>query len=401
MFYKDFGCNCRLDKLFKEKWGFLDMEKNKGLGLPLLEIVDNIGNYFSSLVGVESKLVSLIIPAYNEEKTIGNVIREAAAIKEIEEIIVVDDGSKDKTAQVAKECGVEVISHHKNMGKGEALRTGISAAEGDILLFLDADWENITSKKIRKIIKPILKNKADFVKASFTRTRGRVTEFAIKPIMKVLYPEITFKQPISGQFAGKKDFFDQVKIEPKWGIDIAILLDAMKDGQRIMEVSVGEIVHKKNPDEVAAEMSKQVMETILKRAGILCDKHKAIIFSGKTILSEIFEDKSKRFLEILKNKQIKILLFSCEDVDEELKKYFDNIEFLEGEDPVKIAKSVRNVLKKIDVPLEDCVFVINDEGFEKIIGDGDLAFCFKSSPGVIKKDSKLISSLSDVLMYLK
>jgi len=368
---------------------------------PLLKIADSIGNAISLFFAGESDGVSLIIPAYNEEKTIKNVIEKALPIKEIEEIIVVDDGSRDKTAQISKECGAEVITHHKNMGKGEALKTGIASAKRNILAFVDADWENITTKKIRKIIKPILKDKADFVKTSFTRTRGRVTEFAIKPMMQVLYPETSFKQPISGQFAGRKEFLEQVKIEPKWGIDIAILLDAMKDGQRIMEVSVGDVVHKKNPDEIASEMSKQVMETMLKRAGILCDKHKMLIFSDKTILSPIFEDKVGRFLEILKHKQIKVILVGNEEIPEKLEGYFFHHEKVDGEDEESVKKAVKGILKKHGVGLECSVACANAKGFVGVCNDADHSFCFKASPEEIKENSELISSLSDILMYLK
>jgi len=313
----------------------------------------------------------------------------------------VNDGSKDKTARISEECGVEVISHHKNLGKGEAIRTGITNANGDILLFLDADWENISVGKIWAIIKPILKNRADFVKATFTRSRGRVTEFAIKPMMKVLYPKMNFEQPISGQFAGKKKFLESVKIESKWGIDIAILLDAIKEDQRIVEVGVGEIIHKKNPDEIAAEMSRQVMETILKRSGMICDKHRAIIFSEKTILSPIFEDKARRFLEILRSKKIKIILLSSEEINEEYKKCFDVILPNDKESMKKNSKIVKSILKKEGITLENVVLIVNSEGFEEIAPDVDLSFCFKSAPEKLKESSTLISSLSDVLMYLK
>jgi len=369
---------------------------------PLFGILNSIGDAFNSFFWSKStNSVSLIIPAYNEEKNIGNVIEIAQKVSAISEIIVVDDGSKDKTAQISKDLGVEVISHHKNLGKGEALKTGISSANGEILLFLDADWENITVGKIWAIIKPVLKGRADFVKATFTRSRGRVTEFGIKPMMKVLYPEMNFEQPISGQFAGKKEFLEKVQIEPKWGIDIAILLDAIKEDLRIVEVSVGEVVHKKNPDEIASEMSKQVMETILKRAGMICDKHKAIIFSEKTILSPIFEDKVKRFLEILKSKKIKIILLSSEEVHPDHEKHFDVVLKSDAPDIEKNSKIVKSILKKEKIPLEDVVLVVNSEGFEELVSKVDLSFCFKSAPEELKENSKLISSLSDILMYLK
>jgi len=374
---------------------------NKEEETPLLETLENIGHAISSFFCPKAKGVSLIIPAYNEEKTIKNVIEKAQKVSAISEIIVIDDGSKDKTARISKACGVDVITHHKNLGKGEALKTGIFHASGEILLFLDADWENITSGKIWAIIKPILKDRADFVKAAFNLQRGRVTEFAIKPIMKVLYPETSFEQPISGQFAGKKEFLEKVQIEPRWGIDIAILLDAIKEDLRIVEVHVGEIVHKGRTSDEKAEMSKQVMETILKRAGMICDNHKAIIFSEKTILSPIFEDKAKRFLEILKSKKIKIILLSSEEVDSEFKKCFDVVLDNNPDITEKNSRIVKSILKKEKISLGDTVLAVNSKGFEDIIDKVCLSFCFKSAPEEIKENSQLISSLSDILMYLK
>ena len=76
----------------------------------------------------ESK-VSLVIPAFNEEKTVARVIGEARKVKGLSEIILVDDGSVDKTPEIAEKLEVNVIRHHSNLGKGEALRTGIYAAK--------------------------------------------------------------------------------------------------------------------------------------------------------------------------------------------------------------------------------------------------------------------------------
>ena len=84
-----------------------------------------------------------LIPAYNEEKTIASVIEGCK--RYISDIIVVDDGSTDLTKKIAKEKGVVVISHKKNMGKGVALKTGFSYAlrnEFDALLSIDADGQH-------------------------------------------------------------------------------------------------------------------------------------------------------------------------------------------------------------------------------------------------------------------
>jgi len=368
-----------------------------------LNILPEIFTEIFSIFTYKKKIgVTLIIPAYNEAPRIGKVIKQAQLVKEIDEIIVVDDGSKDGTGKIAKDLGVEVIIHHKNMGKGEALRTGIAHAKNDILLFLDADLFNITPEKIYAIVRPILKNRADFVKASFGLARGRVTEFAIKPIMKVLYPNEKFNQPISGQFAGRKKFFDNIKIEPNWGIDISILLDAIENKERIVEVDIGELKHKGRPTDEKAEMSKQVMETILKKTGHLCDEHGMIVFSDKTIFSPIFSKKVLRFLEILKSKKIKIVILSEKKVDKKYRDFFDDVKLIKSDySGRKIASIIKAIAKKNGVEMDHVVLAANQNNFDVIAGKVGLAYCFSKSTKKLKSKCEPISSLAEILMYLK
>ena len=104
-----------------------------------------------------------IIPAFNEEKTIGEVVSKSK--KYADEIIVIDDGSRDKTSKIAKESGARVYRHLINRGLGGALSTGIKVAllsGADIILTLDADGQHDT-EEIPQIIKPIIDGEADFV----------------------------------------------------------------------------------------------------------------------------------------------------------------------------------------------------------------------------------------------
>ncbi len=90
--------------------------------------------------------VSVVIPAYNEENNIEKVINAVKKRKEVDEIIVVDDGSVDVTSEIAHSCEVEVITLPKNQGKGNAMKEGASKATGDIILFIDADYKNINHR---------------------------------------------------------------------------------------------------------------------------------------------------------------------------------------------------------------------------------------------------------------
>ncbi len=231
--------------------------------------------------------ISCIIPAYNEESTIINVLKNIKKVRTIDEIIVVDDGSNDRTYECAKSENVTVIRHTKNSGKGAAIKTGFSHSTGDIILFLDADLSSISPKKIASILQPLENDEADFVKTSFNRSRGRVTELVVKPLFRVIFPFVKFNQPLSGQFAVKRGILSEIKIDDKWGVDIQILLQLVKKGVRISEVDIGKLVHKKQPLESLTIMSEQVIKTILSELGIIANKHKWVIFDfDKTIINE-------------------------------------------------------------------------------------------------------------------
>jgi len=359
-------------------------------------------SFFLDLFEQDVKKVTLIIPALNEEKTIDRVIKRAQLVKEISEIIVIDDGSRDKTAAVAKKEGVIVIRHHENLGKGEAIKTGIYHANGEILLFLDADLENITPEKIRALILPILRNKADFTKATFTRARGRVTEFAIKPMMRILYPETSFKQPISGQFAARKKFMRNITIEPKWGIDISILLDAIKHGQRVVEVNLGELIHKKRADSEVAETSRQVMETILKKSGFICSKHKLIIFSDNVLFSN-YKPKKNMLLVLnkLKAKKHILVLLTSKKISHEYQHFFDLIKSVNAkEDSENILAIAKMICRKYLVTLGESAVVANTNNFWLLSQNCSISFCFESSKSNLKKSStNIIQTLSDIILF--
>lgn len=113
--------------------------------------------------------LSIIVPVYNEDKTIGKLIRiiKGVDLKGIKkEIIVVDDSSKDKTVEKLKKInGIKLILHRKNLGKGAAIRTGIKYVTGDVVIIQDADLE-YDPNDYYKLIKPIIERKAEVVYGS-------------------------------------------------------------------------------------------------------------------------------------------------------------------------------------------------------------------------------------------
>ena len=143
--------------------------------------------------------VSIVMPAFNESNRITRVVREALKSRYSPEVLVVDDGSTDGTAEAARAAGAKVYRHNCNRGKGAAVRSGVKHSKGEVLLFLDADLENITAAKIDSLVKPVVSDEADFVKAGFRLARGRVTEIAVKPLLRLLNRDLGLSQPISGQ----------------------------------------------------------------------------------------------------------------------------------------------------------------------------------------------------------
>ena len=217
--------------------------------------------------GSDKKIsVSVVIPAYNESETVEAVIKVVKSINIVDEIIVVDDGSSDKTAEIAGKAGATVISHTTNLGKGAALKTGLKSSKGDIVTFVDADLTNLTSNQVEKIIEPILDGKADITKTKFKRKAGRVTELTAKPLLNFFFPELKFEQPLSGQFAAKRTFLNKIKFEEDYGVDVGIVLDADVRGMRIKEVDIGQIEHSHSPIKGLNKMANEVVRTIVDRA---------------------------------------------------------------------------------------------------------------------------------------
>ena len=210
-------------------------------------------------------MISVIIPALNEERTIGKVVQFVKKMQSVDEIIVVDDKSIDDTVQVAKDAGASVITSTK-VGKGASMRDGFLVSKNEILVFLDGDIENYPPETIEKLTAPLIKDEADLVKATFEREAGRVTELVAKPLLSLLFTQINhFSQPLSGIIAVKRELFKKVTLEDNYGVDIGILLDAALLGARIMEINIGYIKHKMKQWQELSFMSREVARAILKR----------------------------------------------------------------------------------------------------------------------------------------
>jgi len=120
-------------------------------------------------------MISIIIPVFNEKKTVEEIIHRVKAVPFNKEIIIVDDGSSDGTKEILKKIVdplINIFYHKKNYGKGRAVRTGLEKASGDIILIQDADLE-YNPREYPQLLKPILENKAEVVYGSRFRGEGK------------------------------------------------------------------------------------------------------------------------------------------------------------------------------------------------------------------------------------
>ena len=190
--------------------------------------------------------VSIIIPAYNEEKKIKDTLLGIVDIEQINEIIVVDDGSSDNTTKSAKSLEnekIKVFKLDKNRGKGYALNFGLKKAmeKADIIGFLDGDLGSSASE-VKKLIMPILNNEADVIIAKFPPAKKKGGLGFVKRLAKESVFEMTgveLDSTLSGQRIFKKEVLEKFEEIPYgYGVEVGMTIDILKYGYTIKEVLV-------------------------------------------------------------------------------------------------------------------------------------------------------------------
>ena len=190
--------------------------------------------------------ISIIIPAYNEANKIKDTLENIIEIKEINEILVVDDGSSDNTVEIAsniKNDKIKVFKLDKNRGKGYALNYGLKSAmkNADIIGFLDGDLGS-SSSEIQKLIIPILNNEADVTIAKFPPAKKKGGLGFVKGLAKESVLELTgveLEATLSGQRIFKKEVLEKFDEIPfGYGVEVGMTIDMLKHGYKIKEVLV-------------------------------------------------------------------------------------------------------------------------------------------------------------------
>ena len=186
--------------------------------------------------------VSIIIPALNEADRIGDTVRAVGTLAGVTEVVVVDDGSSDETAQVAERAGAsQVVVNDRNLGKGRSLMRGVDASEGEVLLFVDADLGS-TASLAEPLLAPVLEDRADMTVAVLPTAKKRggfgfvlwTAEWAIRKCTG-----FSPRAPLSGQRAIRREVLDRIGgLAGGFGIEAALTIDALQSGARVLEVDV-------------------------------------------------------------------------------------------------------------------------------------------------------------------
>ena len=229
-----------------------------------------------------SRRVTVCLPARDEEGTVGAIAATVAGALGgrqglVDEVLVVDDGSSDATAAVARAAGARVVATG-GAGKGAAMQAGLAEAAGDLIVYCDADVRQFQVSYVVALLAPLLTgDDLTFVKAFYSRPYGtiegeggRVTELVAKPLLRTLLPSLAgFAQPLAGEYASRREVLEQVPFVPGYGVDIALLIDvAARFGVDTMgQVDLGRREHRNRPLADLGPQAEAILRTVLARTG--------------------------------------------------------------------------------------------------------------------------------------
>jgi nucleotide-binding universal stress UspA family protein len=238
--------------------------------------------------------ISVGLPTLNEEATVRRVIRAIRTrlmerFPLVDEIVVIDSDSDDRTREIAREEGVPVHIHSQILpgagsyvGKGEALWKSLHVLRGDIVVWIDTDVSNAHPKFVYGIVGPLLmRPDLQFVKAFYQRPLrvdgelqatggGRVTELTARPILNLFFPELSgMVQPLSGEQGGRRALLEQLPFFTGYGVETGLLIDSLQRAGlgAIAQVDMKQRIHRNQTLLALSKMSFEILQVALRRVG--------------------------------------------------------------------------------------------------------------------------------------
>jgi nucleotide-binding universal stress UspA family protein len=238
--------------------------------------------------------ISVGLPTLNEEATIARVIRAIRSrlverFPLVDELVVIDSDSDDRTREIARAEGVPVYIHSQILpstgsyvGKGEALWKSLHVLSGDIVVWVDTDISNAHPKFVYGVVGPLLmRPDLQFVKAFYQRPLrvdgelqatggGRVTELAARPILNLFFPELSgMVQPLSGEQGGRRALLEQLPFFTGYGVETGLLIDTLQRAglDAIAQVDMRQRIHRNQSLLALSKMSFEILQVALRRVG--------------------------------------------------------------------------------------------------------------------------------------
>ncbi|MFJ5023285.1 glucosyl-3-phosphoglycerate synthase [Streptomyces goshikiensis] len=234
--------------------------------------------------------VSVVLPALDEEATVGEIVSvirrdliDGLAHPLVDELVVIDSGSTDRTAEVAAKAGARVVHRDEILprlpalpGKGEVLWRSLLATRGDIVCFVDADLRDFSSAFVSGIVGPLLTDPGvEFVKAMYDRPLGnapgqggRVTELVARPLLNLHWPQLAgFVQPLGGEYAVRRSLLERLPFPVGYGVELGLLVDALHTVglEALAQVDVGVRLHRHQDGQALGRMAAAIYRTALVR----------------------------------------------------------------------------------------------------------------------------------------